>query len=97
MLTGAVREHPLPKPDGKGRPWRFDIAWPALCVCVEVDGGRWLPGGGRHSSDGDYRKRNAAMLAGWSMLAFTTSQLGNNPKECVRVIEAMLTRVGFTA
>lgn len=90
LLDGMVREHPF-KPEGKkGPPWRFDVAWPRLMVAVEVDGGRWKPGGGRHGSDGDYRKRNAATVAGWRMLAFTPTLLNNDPVACIAQIRAVL-------
>ena len=41
-LEGCVREHRFAPP----RRWRFDLAWPAERLAVEVDGGRWQSGGG---------------------------------------------------
>ena len=89
LLEGAVREHPLPKPDG-GRPWRFDLAWPGAMLAVEVDGGRWLPGGGRHASPGDYRKLRQAVLQGWRVLRFTKSEVENDPVACLDDLVAAL-------
>ena len=57
--------------DVKGaRLWRFDFAWPALRIAVEIHGG--THSGGRHSRGAgmaaDFAKHNAATLAGWRVL-----------------------------
>lgn len=39
-------------------------------IAVEIDGGTWLPHGGRHSRTADYEKRNAATRQGWSVYYF---------------------------
>ncbi len=61
----------------KPRRWRFDIAYPAHKVAVEVEGGVWS--GGRHTRGkgftGDCEKYNAAILAGWRVLRFTRAQV----------------------
>jgi very-short-patch-repair endonuclease len=72
------------------RAWRFDLCWPDKLLACELDGGRWQAGGGRHASDADYIKLNAAVLAGWRVLRFTTAQLRNDPAGCVEVIAAAL-------
>ena len=58
-----------------GRRWRFDFAWPALMLAIEVDGGAWIPGGGRHTRGAgfaaDHEKFNRATLLGWRVLRFT--------------------------
>ena len=38
-FTQEYRFHPA-------RRWRFDVAWPAQRIAVEVDGGQWIPGTG---------------------------------------------------
>ncbi len=52
------------------RKWRFDVAWPAHKVALEVEGGVWTRG--RHSRGagmvGDMEKYNAAVLDGWRVL-----------------------------
>ena len=67
------------------RRWRFDFAWPAQRVAVEVEGGTWTRG--RHSRGGGYRgdceKYNAATIAGWRVLRFTAGMLKDEPWECV--------------
>ena len=55
------------------RKWRFDFAWPAQKVAVELEGGIWI--GGRHnrpiSMEGDMEKYNAAALLGWHVGRFS--------------------------
>ena len=59
------------------RRWRFDFAWPADKVAVEVQGGLWT--GGKHSRgagiENDYEKGNAAQLLGWVVLHVSPGQI----------------------
>lgn len=52
------------------RQWRFDFAWPAEKVAVEIEGGIWTRG--RHSRgkgmESDMRKYNRAASLGWIVL-----------------------------
>ena len=70
MPVPEYRFHPV-------RRWRFDLAWPALLLAVEVDGGTWVSG--RHTRGAGYErdceKLNAAVLLGWRVLRFTTGQV----------------------
>lgn len=70
----------------QARAYRFDLCWPAHQLAVEVDGGRWAAGGGKHASDSDYAKLNSAVIAGWRVLRFTTHQVTTDPAGCVEVI-----------
>lgn len=58
------------------RQWRFDFAWPALHLAVEIEGGVFT--GGRHTRGAgfvsDMEKYNAAALAGWLVLRYTPQQ-----------------------
>ena len=60
-----------------GRQWRADIAWPALGVLLEVEGGTWVRG--RHVRGAGYRrdceKYNAAALAGWRVFRVTSDMV----------------------
>lgn len=57
--------------------WRFDFLWRKSRVAVEIEGGTWS--GGRHVTGAGYaedcRKYNAAALAGFMVLRFTTDML----------------------
>lgn len=60
------------------RKWRFDYAIPEYKIAIEIDGGLWLDGGGRHNRasgyKGDMEKFNAAASLGWLVLKFTPQQ-----------------------
>jgi very-short-patch-repair endonuclease len=78
-----VRFHPT-------RKWRFDFAWREQRLAVEVEGGTWA--GGRHTrGEGfaeDCTKYNAATLAGWRVLRFTSEMVESG--EAVQAIEQAL-------
>lgn len=62
-----------------GREWRFDFAWPARRLAVEVEGGVWA--GGRHTRGAGYtedcRKYARAALLGWMLLRVTTQMVSS--------------------
>jgi very-short-patch-repair endonuclease len=66
-----VREHHF----CEGRLWRFDFAWPALKLAVEIDGR------GRHQTvagvRADLEKHNAAQTLGWCVLRFPATDKRN--------------------
>lgn len=72
------------------RRWRFDFALVGFALAVEVDGGRWLPGGGRHGSDADRTKLNEAAAMGWRVLRFSPKQLKDDPLGCADVVRRAL-------
>lgn len=75
------------------RRWRFDFAWPSEwdshgeymanmngpSVALEVEGGIWQRGGGRHNRGkgmlADMEKYNEAAIRGWKVLRVTPQQL----------------------
>lgn len=70
------------------RKWRFDFAWYSnrgdradskYRVALEVDGGVWIKGGGRHNRGVGYikdmEKLNEAALLGWVVIRCTPAQL----------------------
>lgn len=54
------------------RKWRFDWCWPDHRIALEVEGGLWSKGGGRHNrAPGmikDFEKYNAAAALGWRIV-----------------------------
>lgn len=62
--------HPL-------RRWRFDLAYPADKIAIEIEGGTWT--GGRHVNPqgyaGDLEKYNQAWLWGWGVLRYTPDKI----------------------
>jgi hypothetical protein len=72
-LPAPVREYRFA--EYIGRQWRFDFAWPAYLVACEVEGGTFLPGGGRHNRgagyEADCEKYSTAAIEGWSVVRVT--------------------------
>ena len=82
LLLLHLRAAGLPEPQTEyrfapPRRWRFDFAWPAAMLAVEVEGGSWIAG--RHvrgrGFEADCEKYNAATLLGWRILRFTTAMV----------------------
>lgn len=59
------------------RKWRFDFAWEALKLAVEIEGGTWSQG--RHTRgtgyEADIEKYNVAALMGWKVLRYSTAMV----------------------
>lgn len=88
-----VAELPLPEREYRFDPerrWRFDFAWPAHRVAVEVDGGVWT--GGRHvrgaGFERDCEKFNAAQLAAWLVLRVTPAMVADG--RALKLVERAL-------
>lgn len=78
------------------RQWRFDFAWPAVMVAVEIEGGTWGRRRGRHTTgsghQADCEKYNAAAIDGWCVLRFTSKDLQSRPAQVIdEVMEAIRT------
>ena len=77
-LAFQVHALKLPPPDFEvrfhpTRRWRFDMAWPALLLACEIEGGTWV--GGLHTRpiafEADCEKYNEAALLNWRVLRVT--------------------------
>ena len=71
------------------RKFRADFAAPRYRLLIEVDGGQWKAGGGRHNTDADRAKLNEAAAMGWRVLRFSPAML-QDPDGVVRVIRAAM-------
>lgn len=91
-LPAPEREH-LFHP---ARKWRFDCAWVAQKVAVEVHGGVFAHG--RHVSGAgftaDCEKTRAAVMLGWRLLPFTGEDVRERPAMVIETIKDALGRVG---
>jgi very-short-patch-repair endonuclease len=81
--VGEHRFHPV-------RRWRFDWAWPAHKIALEVEGGVFIQG--RHSRGvgmvKDMEKYNSAAELGWRIVRVTPKQIVNG--EALQAIEKVL-------
>lgn len=72
-LPEPVREHRF----HETRKWRFDFAYPAQKLAIEVEGGVWS--GGRHTRGSgftkDCEKYNAALMNGWRVYRCTPDMI----------------------
>lgn len=57
------------------RRWRFDFAIEGAKLAIEIDGGNWAPGGGRHGGDPDREKIAEAAIAGWRVIRASPKQV----------------------
>ena len=101
-----VSQAGLPEPVGEyrfhaTRRWRFDFAWPAHMVAVEIEG--ISPDGGRHQRLpgflADCEKQEAALLAGWLVYRVPGQWIANATRHAWRVetIEALRSLLGSPA
>ena len=92
LILRTAEDIPEPEREYKfcaWRKWRADFAYPDYKLLVEVDGGQWKPGGGRHGGDADRAKTNTAACLGYRVLHFSPAML-NDPDGVLRVIRAAL-------
>lgn len=85
ILANRCERHGLPKPEMQAllipsRKFRWDLAWPAYRVCVDVQGGMYS--NGRHlrvqGYETDLVKSALVQLEGYIALAFTPRQIDDN-------------------
>ena len=81
------REYFFAQPE---REYRADFAHVASRLLIEVDGGRWAPGGGRHMSDQDFWKLIEAAKRGWRVIRVSPAMLRNEPEQVIAAIRAAI-------
>lgn len=79
VVAGMQRERPFGE-------WRIDAADEPSRVAVEINGGRWQSGGGKHSTPRDREKVRQLQLAGWIVLEYLTEELTADPVRVIRQI-----------
>jgi hypothetical protein len=82
IVAALCRSEGWPEPVGEyrfapPRKWRFDLAWPARMVAIEVQGGLFVHG--RHVRGNalarEYEKLNMANILGWCVLLILPAQI----------------------
>lgn len=85
--VGEYRFHPV-------RRWRFDWAWPARKIALEVEGGVFIQG--RHSRgvgmEKDMEKYNAAAIMGYTVLRVTPRMITDGT--AIAIVEQAFSAVG---
>jgi len=99
-LLRIASRNTLPDPEKEfsfagaiGRKWRFDRAWPAAMVAVELEGGVYTQG--RHTRgagfESDCEKYNTATAMGWRVFRLTAKMLQKDPTKHLKpVIESIM-------
>ena len=84
-LEAEYRFHPQ-------RRFRFDFAYPAAMVAIELEGGQYT--GGRHTRPmgyaADCEKYNLAAAMGWRVFRFTRSMLEENPADHLMQVKEVI-------
>jgi hypothetical protein len=81
------REFHFNKPHSRHR---ADFCWKDKKLVVEIDGGEWLPYGGRHSHNADKIKMNLLAELGYRVMHFSPTMLEVDPNGCIlSVIRAL--------
>jgi very-short-patch-repair endonuclease len=83
-FRGMLRTRELRQPDREWRfhptrKWAFDYAWPEQRLALEVEGGAFMRGGGRHNRGTGFRadceKYSEGAVCGWRILRVLPEQL----------------------
>lgn len=90
LTEGMVEQYRI-VPD---RRWRWDFAWPEKKVAIELHGGLWSSGAHTRAAgvQRDMNKANAATMAGWRVLYFSTDDLDDDPEDVIATIRTVVER-----
>ena len=87
VLDVLEREYRFASP----RLFRADFAHVASKVLIEVDGGRWAAGGGRHMNDEDHWKQIEAAKRGWRVVRVSPTMIEREPLQVIEAIRGCIT------
>jgi len=90
IRTLAPELYPLFVRDYPFQRFRIDLAHVATKLAIEVDGGQWKAGGGKHGSKRDYEKINALTMAGWRVIRFRAIDMRADPIGTIEQIREAL-------
>lgn len=68
----------------EGRRWKFDCAFIAEKIAIEIDGGQWQITGRDQTREAE--RSNAATLAGWLVLHFTSAMIDTDVAGCAELL-----------
>lgn len=95
-MDRVLVRHRLPTPARQhrlaGTRYRLDYAWPAARLAVEVDGYGHHSGWDAFCTDRE--RQNALVLAGWTVLRFTWSDVLRRPAHVAQQVHLALARCG---
>jgi hypothetical protein len=86
-ITGYEREYKF----HPSRRFRFDYAWPAQMIAVELQGGVWGKKSGHNSGTGiiaEMEKSNQAQMLGWQVYKFFVDQVKSG--EAIQFMQSIL-------
>ena len=84
LFLALLAQRGLPHPHREyrfepSRRWRADYCWPERGIILEIEGGIWLRGGGRHNRGAgwmkDAEKYNHAATLGYRVVRVTPQQI----------------------
>ena len=93
LLVGLKRQYRFCEGNYKKRKFKFDFCYPELKIAIEVDGGQWQAGGGKHNTDEDYEKLNIATAHGYLLVRFKTKMVRKDSVGCVMRIREVYDNV----
>lgn len=86
IIIGYLKQRGLPAPELEykfhpTRKFRFDFAFVPQKLAIEIEGGAFMRGGGRHNRgtgfSSDCEKYSEAAILGWRLLRSTTEQVSS--------------------
>jgi very-short-patch-repair endonuclease len=70
--------------------FKIDLAFPDQMIAVEIDGGQFKKGGGKHGGVRDYQKRRIVTKHGWTVIAYHAQEVRRSPLNVIKDIRWFL-------